>query len=287
MARSKLRAVAGAGSVAAFLLVGGAAVPVVSADPGTSHHDNGAHRGGDRHDGYGRRGDRDRDDGGSRRGGDPIGPDRTTDPNRTINTGGLEPADVPAGARMPDGSDVVTRSGTSRSGVVTTSPVRVADLPVTVNRSAGGVTPPATLTPIPSGPALPAAPAVPVSGGGGSGAGAVTAPPIAAPRVTIGNGRSPGILSGRHDAPTPKAVAPDAAPVEAPPAVAPQPPPSFQLDEAPAELVVASLWEAAVPGWPSGLLFGIAGLILAPMAGAWLGYRQAKASRAAAKLVRH
>jgi hypothetical protein len=104
--------------------------------------------------------------------------------------------------------------------------------------------------------------------------------------VTVGNGRSPGILSGRHEAPTPKAVTPDAIPVEAP-AVAPQAPPSFRLDEAPAERIVASLWEAAIPSWPSGLLFGIAGLILAPIAGAWLGYRQAKASKAAAKLVRH
>ena len=281
MARSKLRAVAGAGSVAAFLLVGGAAVPVVSADPGYSHHDNGAHRGGDRHDGYGRRGDRDRDDGGWRRGGDAIGPDRTSGPNRTINTGSLAPADVTAGARKPDGSEVATRSDTSRSGVVTTSPVRVADSPVTVSRIAGGVAGPPTLMPIQS------APTPPVSGGGGSGVGAVSAPPIAAPRVTVGNGRSPGILSGRHDAPTQPAVAPDAAPVEAPPAVAPQAPPSFRLDETPAQRMVASLWEAAVPSWPSGLLFGIAGLILAPIAGAWLGYRQAKASRAAAKLVRH
>jgi hypothetical protein len=69
--------------------------------------------------------------------------------------------------------------------------------------------------------------------------------------------------------------------------VTPQLPPSYRLDEAPAERMVASLWAAAAPGWPSGLLFGIAGLILAPIAGAWLGYRQARASKAAAQLIRH
>jgi hypothetical protein len=48
---------------------------------------------------------------------------------------------------------------------------------------------------------------------------------------------------------------------------------------------VASLWAAAAPSLPGGALFGLAGLILAPIAGAWLGYRQARASRAAAQLV--
>jgi hypothetical protein len=36
-----------------------------------------------------------------------------------------------------------------------------------------------------------------------------------------------------------------------------------------------------------GALFGIAGLLLGPIAGVWLGYRQARATKAASQLVSH
>jgi hypothetical protein len=36
-----------------------------------------------------------------------------------------------------------------------------------------------------------------------------------------------------------------------------------------------------------GALFGIAGLLLAPIAGVWLGQRQARAAKAASRLVSH
>jgi hypothetical protein len=104
--------------------------------------------------------------------------------------------------------------------------------------------------------------------------------------VKVGNGRSPGILSG-HDAPTREGPVDVAVPAVTPQAVTPQLPPPYRLEVTPAQHMVASLWSAAAPGWPGGLLFGLAGLILAPIAGAWLGYRQARASRAAAQLIRH
>jgi hypothetical protein len=286
MARSKLRAAAGAGTVAAFLVVGGAAVPVVSADPGHSRDGNNAHRGGDSRDRDGRRGDRNGrrdDDGGSQRSGGPISPDRTAGPIRKNDASGLEPSGGTVGVSElnPDRTQVASRTGTtSRSEVATDASVSESQTPVTVRRIDGPVTR-ATSTPTPAVPARHA------SGGGGSGAAAVAAPPFVAPPVTVGNGRSPGILTRPRVDVAGEAPADVAPPAEAPPAVRPQLPPPYRLAAAPAELPVESLWAAAAPAWPSGLLFGVAGLIFAPIAGAWLGYRQARASKAAAQLVRH
>jgi hypothetical protein len=296
MARSKLRAVAGAGTVAAFLLVGGAAVPVVSADPGHSHGENNSQRGGNSRDGDrdsrdrdGQRGDQGRDDdGGWQRDDDPFGSGSTTGPNRWNDPSSLKPSDGAnrTGTLKPNQSGVTTRTGTttSRSEAVTNPSVTVVDSPVTARRVAGVATP-ATLAPI---PAVPAVPARPVSGGGGGGASPVTAaPPVSAPAVTVGNGRSPGILTGRPErAPRRTGTAPNVVPAVTQPAATPHLPPTDRLDVAPAERMV-SLGAAAAPGQPGGLLFGLAGLILAPIAGAWLGYRQARASRAAAQLIRH
>ena len=280
MARSKLRTVAGAGSVAAFLLVGGAAVPVVSADPGHSRDGNGSHRGGDsrhgdsrRGDGDGRRGqggaERGRDeDGGWQRGGDAKGPDRTKDPSYPNSS-------VGAGRKAelnPNSSEAASRTGTTARSdqVVTDSSVS--------QRSVTGQATTAT--------EVPAVPARPDAGGGGSGAAAVAAPggsPLIRPRVTIGNGRTPGTLTGRPDAPS-RTGAPDvAAPPVAPPVR--QLPAPDRLDVPPPQRAVAMLRAAAAPSQPGGVLFGLAGLILAPIAGALLGYRQARASRAAAQLV--
>jgi hypothetical protein len=293
MARSKLRAVAGAGTVAAFLLVGASAIPVVSADPGHSHGGNNSQRGGNSRDGDrdsrdrdGQRGGQGRDgDGGWQRNVDPFGPGSTTGPNRWNDPSSLKPSDGAnrTGTLKPNQSGETTRTGTttSRSEAVTNPSVTV-DSPVTARRVASVATP-ATLAPI---PAVPAVPARPVSGGGGASP-VTAAPPVSAPAVTVGNGRSPGILTGRPErAPRRTGTTPNVAPAVTQPA-ATHLPPTDRLDVAPAERMVASLWAAAAPGQPGGLLFGLAGLFLAPIAGAWLGYRQARASRAAAQLIRH
>jgi hypothetical protein len=285
MARSKLRTVAGAGSIAAFLLVGGAAIPVVSADPGHTRDGNGSHRGGDsrRDAGTGRngqdRGERGRDDrGGWQRGGGSIGPDRTTGPDRRNDPSDRNPA---------DGSDRTAELDPNRTGTTARSDEVVTDSSSASRRSVTTATAvPEAPTPLPVVPARRGAGGG--GGGGGSGAAAVTDPgasAFTAPPVTIGNGRSPGILTGPHEG-APSRAAPDVAgPAVTPPAVTPQLPPSDRLDVAPPQRTVAALWAAAAPGRPDGVLFGLAGLILAPIAGAWLGYRQARASRAAAKLV--
>lgn len=70
-------------------------------------------------------------------------------------------------------------------------------------------------------------------------------------------------------------------PSEPPPAAKSSP--WWPLSETP----VASLWGDVRPGWPMGALFGIAGLLLAPIGGVWLGHRQARAAKTAAQLVSH
>jgi hypothetical protein len=202
-----------------------------------------------------------------------------TGPNRWNDPSGIKPSDGAnrTGTLKPNQTGVTTRTGTttSRSEAVTDRSVTVVDSPVTARRVAGVATPAAVIP-------TPAVPARPVSDGGGASP-VAAAPPVRPPAVTVGNGRSPGILTGRPErAPRPIGTAPNVAP-----AATPHLPPTDRLDVAPEERIVASLWAAAAPDEPGGLLFGLAGLVLAPIAGAWLGYRQARASRAAAQLIRH
>jgi hypothetical protein len=42
---------------------------------------------------------------------------------------------------------------------------------------------------------------------------------------------------------------------------------------------IHQLWAPLRPTFGTDLLFGLAGLVLIPLAGAWLGYRQARAAR--------
>ncbi|WP_029114996.1 hypothetical protein [Mycobacterium sp. URHB0044] len=257
MGRTNVRVAAGAGAIAAFVLFAGSTVPVVSADPGHSRHGNGSHRGND--DGYdqqrgrGGRFDVDRTDG---RGGDSdAGRVAASDPTPTFGN-----------QRSPENN---RSSPTDRSTPVFRQP--------STSRGASAATQPGDQA------APPAA-----DGGGGSGGAAVTGSigsSFTQPRVTVGNGRSPGILSGQpREAPSP--AAPVETPAPAPPPPAPAPPPTVRLEEPMLQRAVSSLWAAAAPYQPGGVLFGLAGLVLAPLAGAWLGFRQARASKAAAQLVR-
>jgi hypothetical protein len=106
------------------------------------------------------------------------------------------------------------------------------------------------------------------------------------PKVTFGDGRSPGIQD--HD-PEPRWrwSAPEPAPPPPPPEVITVPlnPPTFSPGrEQPGvvqHLIVAPTAGVADPLW------GVAGLLLIPTAGATLGYRQARAAKASAELGRH
>lgn len=152
-------------------------------------------------------------------------------------------------------------------------------------------------------PSAPRVPAVAVGTGGGGAIPGQATVPFTAPVVTFGDGRTPAFLAetpeelpGRS---TPRPLVKQAQPTAAATAaVAPPPRPALEpvavtghlLAVVPApwplsETTVTSLWGRVEPGWPAGLLFGIAGLLLAPIGGVWLGWRQARAARSASQLV--
>ena len=132
-------------------------------------------------------------------------------------------------------------------------------------------------------------------GGSGSTSGAGPETPGApgagssSPRVTVGNGRSPSIQSV-DPAPSWQAPAFQPALTSAPP---PPPPPPLPAAAPPSPSWVErfstrpgftqQLGGASASEW-SGVLWGIAGLLLIPAGGAALGYRQARAAHAAERL---
>jgi hypothetical protein len=151
-------------------------------------------------------------------------------------------------------------------------------------------------------PAPTAASTIPTSGGGGGVvADAATSAPVVAPRVTFGDGRSPGLLSQRPGEP-PAQMGPEPTIAQPLPAVPASPAPTllpmptqtalvrpltmestpWPLSETP---VMSSVWGKVQLGWPVSVLFGIAGLLLAPIGGVWLGHRQARAAKSASQLV--
>jgi hypothetical protein len=105
------------------------------------------------------------------------------------------------------------------------------------------------------------------------------------PKVTFGDGRTPGV-QGTDPEPRWGGGGGQPAPPPPPPATAVvdiAPPPTNRTPK-PAvirQLMVAPAAELTDPMW------GVAGLLLIPAAGAVLGYRQARATQAVAKLGRH
>ena len=107
------------------------------------------------------------------------------------------------------------------------------------------------------------------------------------PRVTVGNGRSPGVQDDDRE-PRFGVTAPEPAPAPPPPPPPPPPPapePSwadriYTPPAMPKQLAVTPTADWTEPLW------GVAGLLLIPTAGAMLGYRQAKAAKAVAELGR-
>jgi len=107
------------------------------------------------------------------------------------------------------------------------------------------------------------------------------------PKVTFGDGRSPGV---QDTDPEPRWRGGAAEPAPPPP-----PPPATEVvdispvpraDRTPKGPIIRQLIVAPAAG-VSDPLFGLAGLLLIPVAGAILGYRQARGAHAAAELGRH
>jgi hypothetical protein len=281
VAPAGLRVAAGAGLFVASLSIVGPGIAAVSADPGGSSHghtksdkDSGRDHGGDRHGrnrGSSGDGQHDRGNDQHRRGDDRRGDrDSRGGPDR----GGK--SDVGAAKGTDDIEDVqVAARSVARATVPTTNSL-VAEQAT---------------------PAAPAeVPAVVATGGGSGGA---AQPAFVAPTVTFGSGRTPGFLGGADQAtiaaesiPSPVNPAPAPAPAPVPPAADPWSaasavlPPTTPVREfaLPRPEFIDHIWAPLRPSFPGGLVFGIAGLVIAPLAGVWLGYRQARGADVADQL---
>jgi hypothetical protein len=101
---------------------------------------------------------------------------------------------------------------------------------------------------------------------------------VRSPRVVVGNGRSPGLQDSEPVRENPEIV-PPAVPVAIEVTVPPLPPPLPPVERIqPPRLVVGELGTAKIDT-TTDPLFGLTGLILIPMVGAALGYRQARAAQ--------
>ena len=109
--------------------------------------------------------------------------------------------------------------------------------------------------------------------------------------MTFGNGRTPGDGALHPIVALPQqqgvavalpAVVPAPVPLGIPQAAATPAKPRARLD-----LAAARGWENARPGQPMTSWFGLAGLLLIPLGGAALGYRQARAAKSASRLAVH
>jgi hypothetical protein len=125
---------------------------------------------------------------------------------------------------------------------------------------------------------------------GGAADGVQPADSFVAPTVTYGSGRALGGADqpavAANPVATPWTPGPELESAAVPPAALPAAPPPTALREAasPEPEFVDRIWSPLRPAFPGGLVFGIAALVLGPLAGVWLGYRQARAAGAAAQL---
>jgi hypothetical protein len=283
---SNLRLAAGVGVVAAVVMVGGPTAAVAIADPGGSHSNHSDHRdrgdvrggwkhGGDDRGGGGYGDNRDGGDRGDRDGGDASGGGYGDNSRGDRNPWG-------DGNRWGGDDDQKPTSGSDSNQRSTSSSSRS-------NGSTSSLAPQtSTGSPKASTDDSTPAPQTPADGPGSdtvSGAD-VAGPPtaeIVQPRVVVGNGRSPGIQPPSSEPPRWSYVIPEIAP-------APPPPPPIEVPPAPSDRVhpqrlIPQLGIVSSLDWTDPL-WGLAGLIAIPTAGAVLGYRQAKAARAAEVLTR-
>jgi hypothetical protein len=290
LAHSNPRLTASAGVLAAFLLLGGSAAVAV-ADPGGSHSDRGSSS--DRGNGRGNangNGNANSTGKGNGRGhgngngnGDGNG-DRASDRanatrvgNGNANSGKRSEGSNGNGSASKDSVESPTvQIGSGR--------VDVADIIELVpGLVAGSGDSGASQPPSPQSVAI-ASGGVGIAGTPGqSGVDRAGAPNVqfSPPLVTVGNGRTPSIQKSE---PTPQwrapaiQPAPVAPPPPSPPSVAA--PSSSLMDRLSRPPALAQHLGVAQPNDWTNALWGLAGLLLIPAAGAVLGYRQARAAQA-------
>jgi hypothetical protein len=286
--------------VATCLLVAGPVEGAAAAHPGGSQSDrsDSGHRSDDRDRGDSRGGsergndDNDRRGDGSgerRRGGDNDGRkggDGNSDRNGGDNSnrnGDNDDDDFYTESDSGNGNKSATSdeagqrsvSASNRSAQVATSSLAPDTSDSAASDTVGGVVD------------VPTAPTLPVDQGGSDFSGTPSADQFTPPQVTFGNGRTP--APPEPDAQPPRVTysAPDIA--SAPPP--PPPPPAAPVAATPPSWVVRIAAPTAAPqlvgvapaGWADPL-FGLTGLLLIPIAGAALGYRQARAAQLAKRL---
>jgi len=283
VARYSHRLAAGVGVFAAFLLLGTSATVAV-AEPGGSHSDRGSSS--DRGNGAGK------GRGGSER----------HDYDRPSNNSG-RPGFGDEGNNGKRDEDVSRKPGAGDDGNKTADPVIIESPAARVG--SGRV---AAADPEESAPRLAAASDASGSsasrvsesgtsveavspGGSGSGLAGTPSPQFSPPRVTVGNGREPRIWNGPPE-PQWQAPVPQPAPAMPPPPPLPPPPPPAPLaspdsrvqENPPPRVLTQQLGGVGGTTDWSNPLWGLAGLLLIPAAGAALGYRQARAAHAAERL---
>jgi len=251
VAQAKLRLAAGVAMTAMCLLVGGTSSAVAIADPG--------HRGHSGHSNKGKGSDNDRRGSGGSRSDSPRGGGSDWSDDNLI-----EITEAPRLAKIDDDNDKNdNNNGNNAGGEKSASDSRPSSRLGSgresgTSRERRG----SDYSPDPPGP-------------------------VKAPKVTFGDGRSPGVQD--HE-PEPRWS-------WSPPELAPPPPPPppqvITVPLKPATVspvrIQSGVVEQLVIAPTSGLgdpLWGVAGLLLIPAAGAILGYRQARGAHAAAELGR-
>jgi hypothetical protein len=268
--KSIIRVAAGIAAIFVVTVAGGPGAAVTSADPGSSRSPSGQSRGGahSRGPGDGSRGQRGARDG-DQRSNDRRATNRPGDDLTSRGEPGVIAADGPSSFVVAKSTTTSSRAAVTDSEAPTVAAVEAPTVPVSVPVS----------VPVPVASAA--------TGVGGSVPGA-SVTQIVVPRVIFGDGRSPGLLSVAERA-IAQPISAEAAPAGlAEPTGAPLASPMpFTLDVSPwplSETAVTTFWGKVEPGWPVGVLFGIAGLLLAPIAGVWLGHRQARAAKVTSSL---
>ncbi|KUI18781.1 hypothetical protein AU193_16240 [Mycobacterium sp. GA-1285] len=123
---------------------------------------------------------------------------------------------------------------------------------------------------------------------GGSGAASAPAPAFEPPHVMFGNGREPESRNPEAETgwqPPPLAFEASEQPLSPPP-LSPAPPVPATLDWEATPSAVVRQFVVAPGAGTSDPMWGLAGLLLIPVAGAALGYRQARAAQAVERIGR-
>jgi hypothetical protein len=286
VAQSTIRCAAGAGVVAASLLIMGPnpAQAVADKHGSGSHYQFNGQKNRENRQGNGQEG------GGANWVNDVFDIEGSDDSDGSDNdqTPSFDPPLMDLSTGGSDLEDLAVVQSIAPDGPVALRSAAIADVPTGVNASGAAAAPPRAGSDFSAPPRAGSDFSAPPRAGSDFSAPSGTA--FRAPRVVIGNGRTPGVHDAAGDgaareslrdsslqAPEPEAVpaVPAAVEINIPPLPLPVPPVERIRS---ANLVVGELGKGAIDTTTDPLA-GLAGLILIPAVGAVLGYRQARAAQ--------